>query len=235
MYKYLTGLLIVTGWAFGCGDDVKIVEVEPVNISFTRPAQSEHIKAKAQDIRGGEITGISFTYRSEDSTVATVDADGTVKPAGNGSTAIVAGTPSGVNGEAFVKVCLPKEISCDPADKLMLKVGVSAPIKCEVTDCNDKKIQTRASLTQADKAMLLKEGDDIFIGLKTGDTSVKVEAFGMEKTVAVHIDEQTFLPGMEPGSGKGRGGGGGGGAKQDPYSSGGGRFDHILSNMKFGN
>jgi hypothetical protein len=236
MDKHLTNLLWVTAWAIlGCGTDVKIVEVDPSNISFTKPSQSEKINAKAQDIHGGEIPGISFSYSSENPSVATVDADGTIKPAGNGSTAITAKTPSGVTGEAFVKVCLPKEITCDPPDKLMLKVGVSAPIKCEIKDCDDKKIQTRAVLTQADKSMLLKEGDDIFIGLKVGDTSVKVEAFGMEKTVAVRVDEQTYLPGMGPGSGGGGGGGGGGGNREDPYTGGGGRFDHILKNMKFGN
>ncbi len=226
---YLMSFLFV-----GCCNAVKMVEVKPTNISFTKPTQSEKITAKAQDIRGAEIAGVTFTYRSEDSSVATVDSDGTVKPAGNGSCAIVAETPQKVTGEAFVKVCLPKELNCDPADKLELKVGVSAPIKCFVTDCNDKKIQTRATLTPADTKMLLKEGDDVFIGLAMGDTSVNIEALGLRKTVAVHVDEQSFLPGMGPGSGKRKGGRGGNSNKHaDPYTSGGGRFDHILGNMKF--
>ena len=226
---FMMGLL----WT-GCGNDVKMVEVEPTNISFTKPTQAESLTAKAQDIRGAEIPGITFTYSSENSAVATVDADGTVKPAGNGSCAVVAKTPQGVTGEAFVKVCLPKDIICDPADKLELKVGISAPIKCHVTDCDDKKIQTRVNLAPADTKMLLKEGDDIFIGLAEGDTSVAVEAYGMKKTVAVHVAEQTFLPGMGPGSGgKGRGRGSDPNKRKDPYSEGGGRFDHILGNMKF--
>lgn len=234
--KVLYSLLFVLGFLWvGCGNDVKMVEVDPTNISFTKPTQSENITAKAQDIRGAEIPGITFTYSSENSSVATVDSDGTVKPAGNGSCAIVAKTPQGVTGEAFVKVCLPKAITCDPADKLELKVGVSGPIKCQVTDCNDKKIQTRVKLTPTDTKMLLKEGDDVFIGLAEGDTSVHVEAFGMKKTVAVHVAEQSFLPGMGPGSGggKGRGRGSDPNKRKDPYSKGGGRFDHILGNMKF--
>ena len=225
---YVMGMTCVA-----CGNDVKMVEVEPTNISFTKPTQSQQITAKAQDIRGAEISGIGFTYRSENPSVATVESDGVVKPAGNGTTAIVAETQAGISGEAFVKVCLPKEIVCDPADKLELKVGISAPIKCHVTDCNDEKLAVRIDMVQADDKMILKEGNDIFIGLAVGDTQVSVKAFGLEKTVAVHVDEQTFLPGMAPGSGGGGRGGGGGKKRNDPYSDGGGRFDHILSNMKF--
>jgi hypothetical protein len=219
--------------AAGCGQEVKIVEIDPPSITFVKSSQSEKISAKALDIHSAEMPGVSFSFSSEDSSVAVVDGDGTVKPRGNGSTVIVARTPTGVTGETFVKVCLPKEIKCDPADKLNLRVGVSAPIKCKVFDCNDAVIPGRATLKPADEKMLLKEGDDIFIGLAVGDTSVTVEAHGLKKTVAVRVDEQTFRPGSGPGSGKG-GKGGGRSGNQDPYGSGNGRFDHILKNMQFG-
>ena len=241
MNKNFTHLILGLVWLFwGCGSDVKMVEVDPPNINFTKPTQSQNIRPKALDIHNAELSGVTFSFKSENPSVATVESDGTVKPAGNGATAIVAEAPSGVTGESFVKVCLPKEIICHPADKLMLKVGVSGPIKCHVTDCEDNKVQSRPELTPADTAMLLKEADDIFIGLKVGDTSVNIKAFGMEKTVAVRVDEQTFLPGMGPGSithgGRGGGGGGKGGGGDDPYKKeGGGRFGHILKNMKFGN
>jgi hypothetical protein len=239
MNKRTAGLLLLAVWVHvGCGPEVKIVEVDPPSISFSKPTQSQNIHAKALDIHDAEVSGVKFTYRSEDTTVATVDSDGTVKPAGNGSTAIVAEASTGkVTGESFVKVCLPKEIVCDPADKLMLKVGTSGPIKCHLTDCKDEKAPAKITFTPADTGMLLKEGDDIFIGLKVGDTSVKISAYGLEKTVPVRVDEQTYLPGMGPGSltHGGGGGGGGGGKNKDPYAGqGGGRFDHILKNMNFG-
>ncbi len=232
--KSLIFIILILG-VVGCGQEVKIVEVEPNNISFTKKTQTTKIKVKAMDIRSVEIPGISFTFSSENPAVADVDGDGMVTPRGNGSTAIVARTSTGVTGESFVKVCLPKEIKCDPSDRLQLRVGISAPIKCQLTDCNDAVIPGRISLKAADEKMLLQEGDDVFIGLAVGDTLVKVEAYGIEKTVAVRVDEQVFLPGMGPGSGGGgggKGGKGGGGGNKDPYSSGGGRFDHILKNMQ---
>ena len=227
---------ILASALLSCGQEVKMVEVDPSNIKFTKRTQSKKVEAKALDIRGGEITGIGFTFQSENPSVAVVDSTGVVKPAGDGSTAIVAKTPAGVQGESFVKVCLPKDLICDPSDKLDLKVGIAAPIKCHVTDCNDKKISARIDLIAADEKMILKEGENIFIGLQVGDTEVTVKAFNFEKKVKVHVDEQEFLPGMGPGQGGGsKGKGGGGGGKEDsPYGSS-GRFDHILKNMKFKN
>ncbi len=225
--------VMTVGWLIaGCGQDIKIVEVKPMNISFTKTTQAEKIKAKATEVHGGEIPGVTFTYRSENSGVATVDSSGTVKPAGNGSTAIIARAPNGVEGESFVKVCLPKELICHPADKLELKVGTAAPIKCHVTNCRDEKIQTQIEMTPTDTTMVLKEGDNVFIGLKVGDTQIGVKVLDMTATVAVHVDEQEFLPGMGPGSmsARKRGGGKAGKDDKDPYGTG-GRFDHIIKGM----
>jgi hypothetical protein len=218
---------------WGCGQEVKIVLVEPSSISFTKNTQSQKIEVSAQDIHGGKIPNIPFTFSSEDSSVATVDSGGTVKPAGNGSTAIVAKTPQGITGEAFVKVCLPKDLICDPPDKLVLKVGLAAPIKCHVTDCKDEKIAgAMIEQNQADKSVVLKESDNVFIGLQVGDTDVSIKSGNLEKRVAIHVDEQIYLPGMGPEApgGKKHGGGKNKGS-DDPYGS--GRFDHILDNMKF--
>ncbi len=220
--------------AFGCGQEVKMVEVDPTTISFTKPSQNRKIEAVAKDIHDAPMKAVAFTFSSEDQAVASVDSGGNVKPTGNGSTAIVAKAPNGSQGEAFVKVCLPKELICHPADKLETKVGLAAPIKCHVTDCKDETIRgARIELADFDKSVVLKEGDNVFIGLKEGDTTVTAKSGEIEKKVAVHVAEQTFLPGMEPGAGGGgRRGGGGGGKDDEPYG-GGGRFDHILKNMKF--
>lgn len=228
-----------TGWIiffalWGCGQEVKIVEVDPSSISFTKKTQSQKIEASALDIHSAKVPNVPITFSSENTGVATVDSGGVVRPSGNGSTAIVAKTPDGITGEAFVKVCLPKELICEPADKLTLKVGLAAPIKCKVTNCRDEEIRgAPVEETPADRAIILKEGDNVFIGLAVGDTTVTIKSGELEKRVAVHVDEQIYLPGMGPESEGGGKGGGGGKNKggDDPYGK--GRFDHILENMKF--
>jgi hypothetical protein len=227
----LTGLILT---CLGCGEEVKMVEVEPMTIEFKKTTGSEPLKVKALDMRGIEIKDVPFTYSSEDGSVAMVTGDGVVKPVGDGSTYIVARTPQGITGEVFVKVCLPNELICDPGDELKLKVGTTGPIKCEVRDCAGDKVQSKIEFKVSDEEVARPYEDDyIFVGLKVGDTHVVAKAFTFEKQVRLHVDEQEFLPGMEPGAG---GGGGGGGKKKGgdgdtPYGS--SQYDHILSNMKF--
>lgn len=217
----------------GCGEEVKMVEVEPMTIDFKKTTQSEKITVKAMDIRGIEIKNIPFTFSSENGSVAMVTGDGVVKPVGDGSTYVVARSPQGVTGETFVKVCLPNKLICDPADELKLKVGTTGPIRCEVLDCNDEKVAAKVEYGVADEKISHSyEEDHIFVGLAVGDTHAVAKAFDFQQQIRIHVDEQEFLPGMGPGSG---GGGGGGGGKKGggdaPYGS--SQYDHILSNMKF--
>lgn len=217
----------------GCGREVKSVVVEPPRIDFRSLTQSEKLVVKATDIIDAPVEGVEFTFNSENNLVATVDANGVVKPTGNGSTWIRARTNTGVEGDTFVTVCLPKELKCDPPDRLELKVGLAAPIKCRILDCNDEPRPGRIELSQADDELLLKEGENIFIGLAVGESEVEVEGLGLATKIEVRIDEQDYLPGMGPGSG---GGGGRGGGKKAGGDSayGSSAYDHILKNMRFG-
>ncbi|MDJ0765014.1 MAG: hypothetical protein QNJ97_18675 [Myxococcota bacterium] len=218
----------------GCGQEVKIIEVDPTTISFTKRSQSRELKVVAKDILDAPVPNIPISFSSENSQVASVDSGGTVKPVGNGSTAIVAKAPNGSQGESFIKVCLPNELVCDPSDTLQLKVGLAAPIKCQVKDCNGELIRgAPITYTQLDRTVVLKEAANIFIGLKVGDTAATVTAFDLETRVKIHVDEQAFLPGMGPDAGGHRRSGGGGGKEKSGDAYGKGKFDHILKNMKF--
>lgn len=222
-------LSLLTFIAFGCGQEVRSIEVDPTTLEFTRSTQSELLEAKALDIRGLEVPNIPLTFHSEDPDVAEVDASGQVKPTGNGSTAVVVESPDGIRGESFIKVCLPQDIVCDPAT-LALKVGSAAPLKCRARDCKGENLSGILQLEPSDEKMLLKEGSDVFVGLATGETAVKVEGFGLEKSIPVVIEEQTFAPGMKPGE-AGRRGGSKPPSREETKPA--GRYDHILKNMKF--
>lgn len=215
----------------GCGRQVKNIEVEPIKVSFTKSTQSEKLSGVARDYRGGKVDGVILSFRSENPSVAKVDDSGVVKPVGNGSTAIIVEGADGVRGESFVKVCLPGDIICEPSDKLILRVGSGAPLRCHLTDCKGEKLSHNVEIKATDDTMLLKD-DVSFIGLKVGNTEVVAEAMGLTKRVSVQVDEQTFAPGMGPSAGGGRKGGGGGSATpaKDPNAK--GAFDHILKNMK---
>jgi uncharacterized protein YjdB len=70
------------------------------------PGDSYHLAAVAADAGGSPISGISFDWRSEAISVATVDGSGLVVAHGPGSARIVA-TADGASGEALVSVMAP--------------------------------------------------------------------------------------------------------------------------------
>ena len=233
----LPSLFALACLLFACGQEVKSIEVDPTTIEFKKPTQNRKITATAHDIQIIPVPNVPISFRSENRSVATVDSNGVVRPAGDGKTAIVAESPNGVQGETFVKVCLPREIICDPPSTLDIKVGIAAPIKCHVIDCTNEKIQgAGVELVGTDRSTVLKEGQNVYIGLKVGDTTATAKHGTLEKKIAIHVDEQTFRPGSGPGAGGGRGGGGGGDGygsdDKNPYG-GGGRFDHIIDKLKF--
>jgi hypothetical protein len=228
----------------GCGNDVKIVEIEPTKIEFNILNDSTELRVKALNAKGAPVRDTpSFTFSSENPSVADVSAMGVVKPTGNGDTAILAKTPEGITGEAFVTVCLPKELVCDPKDQLDIRVGSGAPIKCHVLNCREEIIPEpeinfsvlAGNVANSDKAVMSSmRGVMSFpiTGGLIGDTEVKVTAYNFEKTVRVHVDEALPIPGEAEYLGKGGGGKKGGGG-ENVYRSEKTGFDHILKNMKF--
>jgi hypothetical protein len=240
LMKQKLAWIIVAIWTIaviGCGDEVKIVSVEPATINFNAKTNSTKLRAQGLTLRGDPIPGIKFNMLCDNTSVAEVDADGMVKPVGNGTATIIVTTPEGKKGEAFVKVCLPTEIKCTPESVLNLRVGTAAPIKCHVEDCNGETLPNKLDYVEADKDALFKDPtmEGTFVGKVTGKTQVTVKGSGLEKVITVEVAEQIFSPGGKPGTG---GSGGGGGKRndrnKDPYNEkSGGQFNHILSNMKF--
>jgi hypothetical protein len=229
-YRTISFAVLLLLASAGCGRQVKNIEIEPMSFSFNKADQTQKLRAVPRDSRGGPVEGLVLSFRSENERVAKVDSSGVVRPTGNGSTAIVVESHEGVSGEAFVKVCLPGELICEPNDKLLLRVGSGAPVRCFVTDCKGDKLTARVDVTAEDDTMLLKD-DTSFIGLKVGNTQVMVSALGLTKAIPVQVDEQTFAPGMGPSTGGSGKGGRRGSDSQDGHATG-GAYDHILKNMK---
>jgi hypothetical protein len=240
----LWAALVVQG-IVGCGDDVKIIEIEPTKIEFRNLGDSTELKIKALNSKGVVVRDTPvFAFSAENPSVADVSADGTVKATGNGDTAIFAKTPEGITGEAFVSVCLPKELVCDPMDQLDIRVGTGAPVKCHVLDCHEQLIAEpkidfsvlAANIAKADKAVMSGQRGIMSLpltGEMIGDTEVKVTAYNYEKTVRVHVDAAIPIPGEAEYTAKQGGGGKKGGGGDSKYTGAKTGFDHILNNLKF--
>ncbi len=248
---FLCALLIAP--CIGCGQEVKFIEVEPLRIEFKTPGETRQITVRATTSKGALVKEPPpFTFSSENPAIADVSPDGTVRAVSNGGVAITAKAPNGISGETYVSVCLPKEVVCEPKDRLDTRVGSAYPIKCHVTNCKGAKILkpeiqydvvAKTTATGDKPAPAFEEGVMSFpvTGVAVGDTQVKITAYGLETTVGVHVDEALVIPGeaeylARTKGGKKKGGGGGGkkSGNNDPDSgTKSGSYSNILNNMKF--
>jgi hypothetical protein len=225
----------------GCSQEVKMVEVEPPKIEFRQLDDSTTLRARALNAKGVTITdSMTLTYSSESPSVADVSSAGDVTPRGNGDTAILVKAPNGVTGEAFVSVCLPKELVCEPKEQLDIRVGTGAPIKCHVLNCREEVIQDAKvsfdvlakNVALADTAVSSSSRGVSAMpvtGSMVGETEATVTAYNFEKKIHIKVDEALPIPGEEDYKASQKGGG----KKEDPYKGTKGGFSHILSNMKF--
>ena len=242
----MTKTLAVLGAAMvvvsaGCGQEVKMVEIEPTKIDFRVLEDTTELRARALNSKGVAITdSVALAFSSESPSIADVSSTGVVSPKGNGDTAIVVTAPNGVKGEVFVSVCLPKELVCEPKEQLDIRVGSGAPIKCHVLNCREEIIQDAKvsfevlakNVAMADTAVSSSvKGVSAMpvTGSMIGDTEATVTAYNFEKKIHIKVEEALPIPGEEEYKASQKGGG----KQDDPYKGTKGGFGHILSNMKF--
>jgi hypothetical protein len=96
---------------------VASVVVEPAQLSLL-PGETAQLTATALDAQGGPLTGQTFTWISDDVSVATVDTDGLVTSVAPGSASIfaTAGGRSGVSALGVDDPNAPRVLSVSPAE-----------------------------------------------------------------------------------------------------------------------
>ena len=79
------------------------IAIEPDTLTLSAVGEARDLEAVARTSGGGVVPGISFTWSSSNSSVATVDGEGVVTAVSNGTAAIEA-VASGITGRANVAV-----------------------------------------------------------------------------------------------------------------------------------
>jgi hypothetical protein len=120
-------LVLVAAGLAGCshGDGtapvVTSVVVTPASPTLSAVGATQQFSATAKDASGNEVTGVTASWSSSATTVATVSPSGLATAVGDGTTAITA-TIEGVEGQAQLIVSTPAK-SCAQADTVSLAVG----------------------------------------------------------------------------------------------------------------
>lgn len=111
------------------------VTVTPSSATLTTEGGTVDLSAAARDQNGDPMPGATFTWSSDASSVASVDAEGVVTAESNGS-AQVSATTDGVSGSASITVDFPvlTTVEVAPDSALLVEVGETVALAATATD-----------------------------------------------------------------------------------------------------
>ncbi len=122
---------------------VASVVASPASYTFTALGQSYPFTATARDSAGKTISGVTFTWTSTNTSVATVDAMGRVTTKAVGTALIIVAAASHADTVAVTATQVPKTVVVSPSS-VSLEVGGTRQLSAVVKDANGYAVSAAA-------------------------------------------------------------------------------------------
>ncbi len=172
---------------------VATVDVTPGIDTLVAAGQSQQLSAVAHDSTGAVVSGVSITWASSGTGVATVDSSGQVTAIANGSATITA-TASGVAGHAAVVVAIPApvhhaaQVSVSPAIDTLIAVGQRAQFTAVVRDTTGA-VASGATVvwTSSDTAVATVNSSGQVTAVANGSATIAAASLGVTGHAAVVV------------------------------------------------
>ena len=164
------------------------VVVAPESVTLTAIEDTAMFTAEVQDANGNAIADAIMDWASDDEAVATVDLDGLVTAAGNG-TATITATSAGLSGSATVTVQQEAAaVSVAPDSVHLVAIGATAQLTAEVADANENTIADAAvTWVSADEAVATVDAAGLVTAVADGATTVTATSGDASASAAVTV------------------------------------------------
>jgi len=186
-------VLAVTGLA-GCPAKVVSLEIAPPKVELRQDTASKKLTVtkKAEDGTAVEDDEKTVTWASADPAIATVDANGTVKPAGSGKTKVTA-TLDTISASVPVEVLLLKRLQL-PAPAMVVTAGVpSEALAVQFLNEKGEPVTPDAkdavvSWASADAAVATVTPQGVVQGVAAGSTMITATAGELKAEINLTVN-----------------------------------------------
>jgi len=165
------------------------------SILFDALGATAVVRATAIDRLGSPVTGAALTYRTGDTTVATVAPDGTISARANGSTSLVAsaGADSVVGGIRVLQ--RPVRINAQLAQGGITSVFLDSliPLSCSVLDRNGNVIDSVPAIAPSSTGHWAGGNCNSLRAHRSGFDTLRVQAGGLEAQVPLVLAVRPLL------------------------------------------
>ena len=164
------------------------VAVTPASASMDALGATVRLTAAVRDQNGQAMSGVTVTWASSATAIATVDASGLVTAVANGAAAITA-TAGSVSGAAAVTVAqVAASVSMTP-ESATLAIGDTVRIVAAVVDANDHPLAgTSVEWSSSDESVATVSSSGLVTAVAAGTANVRATAGTVSGTAAVTVE-----------------------------------------------
>ena len=174
------------------------IEIEPTEATLTAIGETVQLTAKVLDLNGQTFAGANVTWRSSDTSVAMVSANGLVTSINNGTAGITAQSGSAEQGITVQVMQTPTGIVIDPPEAILTAIGETIQLDARVVDPNNRTIEVAAVTWQSSDDTVASVSDTglvtavnngaATITAASGDLSVSIDVTVMQTPASIAID-----------------------------------------------
>ena len=188
LVRFAAVLAGVVPWASACGDGATeapvsfptTVTVTPATVGFTALGETVQLSAQVRDQDGRIMEGFAVSWESTDAAIATVDANGLVTAAGNGSAAVAASAWDASGSAAVTVAQAVSEVALTPPADTMVAHGDTVRLVAEATDVNGHPVAgAEFAWASSDTLVAVVDGEGFVTGVGAGDVEVTATAAGV--------------------------------------------------------
>ncbi len=162
--------------------------VSPATVELTALATTVQLTAEVRDQDGRVMSGVTVTWSSDDTSVASVGASGLVTAVANGQATITASRESASGSAAVTVMQSVASVQVSPATVELAALGATVQLTAEAFDGNGHAVATAEfSWESSDVAIATVDASGLVTGVAVGTVTITASAGGGQGTAEITV------------------------------------------------